>query len=78
MSKLLRHDALKENLQISSDGYILVEELLQHRFLKDKCSIEDIKRIVNKNDKQRFNLIVNSSGKLIIKANQGHSIQVSE
>ncbi|KAH1019859.1 hypothetical protein HUJ04_009613, partial [Dendroctonus ponderosae] len=40
------------------------------------CTVEDIKRVVDSSDKQRFSLRV-FNGVLEICANQGHSIQVS-
>jgi len=42
--------------------------------LKD-VSVEDILRLVEKNEKKRFAL-EDRDGKLFIKANQGHTIQV--
>lgn len=59
----------------SSDGYVDLEILLKHRTFSGKYSIEDIKRVVSNNNKQRFKLRLNqTSNKLEIKANQGHSI----
>ena len=34
MSYLLRHGAEKEGLMIRSDGYILMDDLLNHRTMK--------------------------------------------
>jgi len=39
-------------------------------------TIEDVKRIVKSNDKQRFSLEEDQDGRLKIRANQGHSIEV--
>lgn len=44
MSYLLRHGALKEKINIRSDGFVLINELLQHRNLKGN-SLDDIKRV---------------------------------
>ncbi|VEN42441.1 unnamed protein product [Callosobruchus maculatus] len=75
LSWLLRHGAVKERLTIGADGYIRVADLLNHRSLKGKCSIDDIKKIVETNDKQRFSLRCDENNELEICANQGHSLQ---
>ncbi|GLV37168.1 tRNA 2'-phosphotransferase [Carabus blaptoides fortunei] len=74
LSWLLRHGAVKESLPINPDGFINVQTILQHRSLRGKCSVEDIKRIVVNNDKQRFALR-SSDNVLEIRANQGHSVK---
>ena len=33
---LLRHNAVKEGLKISPDGYVLLDEILNHKMLKSK------------------------------------------
>lgn len=68
---MLRHGAVKEGLNIKSNGFIKVDELLN----KSLCNytVDDIKRVVKNNNKQRFTLD-NNNGVLEIKANQGHSI----
>ncbi|XP_045452099.1 tRNA 2'-phosphotransferase 1 [Melitaea cinxia] len=79
LSWLLRHGATKECLNISSDGYISVREILQHRSLRGRYNKEDIERVVATNSKQRFKLRFNNSTNILeIKANQGHSIQISD
>ena len=53
LSYLLRHGALKEGLPIDNNGFIPVSVLLRHNRLKShKCTLEDIHRIVENNDKQ--------------------------
>lgn len=75
LSYLLRHGSIKEGLNIKPNGFVVVSELLNklHHY-----TINDIKRIVENNNKQRFTLnTINSV--LEIKANQGHSIsKISE
>lgn len=66
---------MKEKLPIQTNGYINLDVLLAHKSLNGKCNIEDIKRIVANNNKQRFTLN-NHNGVLEIRANQGHSLQV--
>lgn len=71
LSYLLRHGAVKEGLAIKADGFISINELLARK-LKG-YTFEDIKQVVETNDKQRFMLCCNN-GTWEIKANQGHSI----
>lgn len=75
LSKLLRHGAVKEKLSIDEAGFVAVNEILNHNRLKThKATLEDLKRVVDTNDKQRFKLL-QDGGKLLICANQGHSIK---
>lgn len=76
LSWLLRHAAISEGLNLSSEGFIPVSEILRHEKFRVKYTEEDIKRVVALNDKQRFFLRYNN-GVLEIRANQGHSIPVS-
>ncbi|ERL95563.1 hypothetical protein D910_12824, partial [Dendroctonus ponderosae] len=73
LSRILRHRAREEHLCISQEGYVAVDELLKNRYFHN-CTVEDIKRVVDSSDKQRFSLRV-FNGALEICANQGHSIQ---
>lgn len=75
LSWLLRHAACREGLNISSEGFIPVSEILNHRKLRQKFTVEDIKRIVQFSDKQRFDL-KSIGGVLKIRANQGHTLEV--
>lgn len=84
LSYLLRHGAVKEKLNIDSNGYIPVSEILNHQRLKShKCTFDDMLRIVENNDKKRFHLerIDESSSSeekpefYKICATQGHSIK---
>lgn len=75
LSKLLRHRATSENLDIDANGFVDVAELLNHRFLKSNhASLHDIQKVVDTNDKKRFKLET-IDGKLKICALQGHSIK---
>lgn len=76
LSKVLRHQAKEFGLDISSDGYVCVSDMLNLQFLKSsKTTVEDIKRVVENNDKKRYTLSL-IDDKLYIRANQGHSIAV--
>ena len=61
---------------LPTGGFLYVDDLLQleqfHRFTE-----VDVESVVKSNDKQRFTLETEGeSGKLKIRANQGHSIDV--
>jgi 2'-phosphotransferase len=72
LSYLLRHGAEKEKLAIDEKGYVALNDILNHNRIKcNKATLEDIKRIVEDNDKKRFTI----SGDYIC-ANQGHSLKV--
>lgn len=65
-------------LLLNSDGFIFVDELLAHGQFSS-FSVEDVERVVATNDKQRFKLQNHpENGHLQIRANQGHTVQVSE
>ncbi|XP_016332488.1 tRNA 2'-phosphotransferase 1-like isoform X1 [Sinocyclocheilus anshuiensis] len=78
LSYALRHGASKMGLQMNSDGFVFVEELLAHKQFHS-FSLEDVERVVATNDKQRFKLCHHpEDGHLQIRANQGHSVQVTD
>lgn len=65
-------------MNIGADGFVDVADIEQHRRFRGRFTIADIQYVVAENDKQRFTLRTHPvSGKLQIKANQGHSIQAS-
>lgn len=72
----MRHGAVKEGIQISSEGFVNVADVLNHKSLRNRYTLEDIKRAVDTNDKQRFKLRCNNNIWEIC-ANQGHSLKVS-
>jgi putative RNA 2'-phosphotransferase len=69
MSLLLRHKPEQENLKLDGQGYVLVDELIE----KLKITEDDIRWIIDNNDKKRF---VFNSDETMIRAAQGHSISV--
>lgn len=76
MSYALRHGASQLGLQMGTDGFLFVEDLLAHPQFHS-YSLEDVERVVATNDKQRFKLCTHpENGRLQIRANQGHSVQV--
>ncbi|XP_064182198.1 tRNA 2'-phosphotransferase 1 [Anguilla rostrata] len=78
LSFVLRHGAAQMGLDMSSDGFLFVEDLLSHPQF-GSFSLEDVERVVATNDKQRFKLCTHpEDGRLQIRANQGHTVQVAE
>ncbi|XP_070639502.1 tRNA 2'-phosphotransferase 1 isoform X1 [Bos indicus] len=78
LSYALRHGALKLGLPMGADGFVPLDALLQLPQFRS-FSAEDVQRVVDTNVKQRFALQPGdpSTGPLI-RANQGHSLQVPE
>ncbi|KAF0554876.1 putative tRNA 2-phosphotransferase [Gigaspora margarita] len=79
LSYVLRHHAKDEGLVIREDGYVKLDDLLKLPRFK-RTTFEDIKFVVDNNDKKRFTLTQEVSdddaSSWWIRANQGHSIEV--
>lgn len=75
LSWILRHGALKEGLNITSDGFVKIEDILSRPKWKNQFTLDDIKRVTDNNSKKRFT-IKSEHSVLYIKANQGHTIEV--
>mmetsp|Transcript_20985 Transcript_20985/g.51575 ORF Transcript_20985/g.51575 Transcript_20985/m.51575 type:complete len:259 (+) Transcript_20985:128-904(+) len=89
LSWALRHQALAIGLTILPDGYVPVDEILSSTHPKLKgTTLEEIQKVVETSDKQRFRLDqkfrsdfygpsgANADEKILcIRANQGHSIK---
>lgn len=80
LSRILRHQAPQLGLKVRSDGYVIVKELLSLH-IKTQAglplkahSVDDLKEVVKMDDKQRFGLR-EENGQLLIRANQGHSLE---
>uniref|UniRef100_A0A452IMH6 2'-phosphotransferase n=1 Tax=Gopherus agassizii TaxID=38772 RepID=A0A452IMH6_9SAUR len=78
LSYVLRHGAAQLGLEMGADGFVDVAALLSlPRF--GGVSVADVRHVVETNEKCRFALRSHpSDGRLQIRANQGHSLQVSE
>uniref|UniRef100_W8C327 2'-phosphotransferase n=1 Tax=Ceratitis capitata TaxID=7213 RepID=W8C327_CERCA len=76
LSWLLRHGAIKEGLDIQTDGFVRVDSITEHPKFKRDFTLEVLKNIVAKDKKQRYSLRQNNNGFYEIRANQGHSIAV--
>ncbi|KAG9653547.1 phosphotransferase KptA/Tpt1, partial [Aureobasidium melanogenum] len=108
LSKLLRHSAEKEGLQLDAAGYINLKDVLNNQRIRGlKATLAEVKQIVAENDKQRFSLIHKSAAAstssvpaddaatsttsdvpnqlpelddpadYLIRANQGHSLEIA-
>lgn len=74
LSWALRHAAPTLGLDMGSDGYVPLAQLLSHSHAKFRgMTNESVQRVVASNDKQRFSL-AQRNGEWFIRANQGHSI----
>ncbi|KAJ4470165.1 phosphotransferase KptA/Tpt1, partial [Lentinula aciculospora] len=81
LSWLLRHQGRFQGIQIRSDGYACVQDVLKHDSLKN-VDFMDIENVVKKDSKGRFTLSFEgdrSEGEhWWIRANQGHSIETAD
>ncbi len=75
MTRILRHEAVRLNLSVSSNGFVPVHELIA---LRPNTTESEIETCVKCNDKQRFALKRGEDGMLFIRANQGHSHGVAK
>ncbi|KAM7512086.1 hypothetical protein LguiB_010961 [Lonicera macranthoides] len=83
LTRILRHMASELSLNVRSDGFVKVQDLLKLN-LKTYADIplrshtvDDIREAVRKDSKQRFSLL-EENGELLIRANQGHTITAIE
>ena len=73
---VLRHKAVELGLKIRDDGSVPVEDLLKLPNL-NHATLEQVRYVVEHNDKQRFNLFTENN-KEYIRASQGHSGDVGK
>ena len=76
LSYILRHQAVKEHIAITQDGWVKVSDILQWKGLKRlRTTLDDLRQVVASNDKQRYTMAeIPELHALCIRANQGHSI----
>lgn len=83
LTRILRHMASELRLNMRSDGYVKVEDLLKlnMKTFADiplrSHTVGDIREAVSTDNKQRFSLL-EENGELWIRANQGHSVKTVE
>jgi putative RNA 2'-phosphotransferase len=74
LSYVLRHDPRSIGIELSSAGWVAVEDLLEGaRQHGTRITREQLEEVVRNSDKQRFAF---SEDRLHIRANQGHSVPV--
>ena len=71
---LLRHNAESEGFTFLDGGYLPVEDVLRHRRFQG-FTVGDVEEVVRNCSKQRYALKEAEDGRLLIRANQGHSIK---
>jgi len=59
-----------------SGGFLYVDDIFQKVQKLRRYTLEDVKHVVESNDKQRFSMEQDKDGHWMIRANQGHSIEV--
>jgi 2'-phosphotransferase len=77
LAYVLRHGARREGFVLLEGGYLAVDDILNHKKFRNLCDERDIRRIVAFDSKRRYSLS-RKNGKLSIRANQGHSIEVED
>ena len=78
LSRILRHDAVRLSLPMRTDGYALVQKVLELDPLHSmRVTTTDLERVVLNNSKQRFSIVAESVG-LLIRAVQGHSLAFAQ
>ena len=73
VSYILRHNPEEIDIKLDINGWVYVEEFINKSQTKFKFTFEDLKQVVNNNNKKRF---VFSDDYKKIKAQQGHSVKV--
>lgn len=74
LSLVLRHKPEEIQLELNENGWADIDELIEKCAKRNiQFSTEDLKQVVENNDKQRFSLDLTRNK---IRANQGHSIQI--
>ncbi len=76
LSKILRHSPEIVHIQLDKNGWTDVKILLEKigKYTKTKITFDELEYVVENNDKKRFAF---NADKTMIRANQGHSIQVA-
>jgi 2'-phosphotransferase len=76
LSWCLRHGIAKLGLNMDSEGYVRLDDIMVHPEVDLKgATIEEVQSVVDNNDKKRFSMITKGTV-LMIRANQGHSENV--
>jgi 2'-phosphotransferase len=79
LTKILRHQVLDFGLDMDSEGYIKLNDIISIGLKEFKdLEIEHFVNIVENNNKKRLDLKLNSDGIYLIRANQGHSDSIGK
>eukprot|EP00118_Oscarella_pearsei_P006709 m.30803 g.30803 ORF g.30803 m.30803 type:complete len:218 (+) comp31397_c0_seq5:110-763(+) len=78
LSYILRHGADKKGIRLQDGGFAYLDDILAlPEFQKNGWTGSDVERVVTNNDKQRYALREEpTTGKMQIRANQGHTLPV--
>ncbi|GAB1601254.1 tRNA 2'-phosphotransferase 1-like isoform X1 [Argonauta hians] len=77
LSFILRHPNDHFRQLMNKEGYIYVEHILRLGRFRGRIGLRDIHRIVESNSKRRFAIDYDSNGNAMIRATQGHSVDVN-
>ncbi|CAK0820423.1 unnamed protein product, partial [Prorocentrum cordatum] len=76
-SYVLRHAAHKLDVRIRKDGFVRLREIMKLRNFKP-YNLEEIMAAVYFDEKERYTMVREFDGELLIRANQGHTMKVVE
>merc|ERR1719424_2246862 len=76
-SYVLRHAAHKMDVRIRKDGYVRLREIMKLRNFKP-YDLEELMAVVYFDSKERYTMVREYDGELLIRANQGHTMKVVE
>ncbi|XP_052827416.1 tRNA 2'-phosphotransferase 1-like [Octopus bimaculoides] len=76
LSFILRHPKKDSRLQMDEEGYIYVKDILKTWKFRN-LGLQDVLHIVETNDKQRFAVKQDVYERFMIRATQGHSVEVN-
>ena len=75
LTKILRHSADQHKLPVRDDGYISLDRVLGVPLFEDRgVTRDDVLALVETDSKLRYGVTDDEEGKLLIRANQGHSL----
>ncbi len=77
-TEILRHKIIEYNLNIDKNGYVKLDDVLGLNFKEfDNITIDDVKNIVDTNEKKRLELLTKDNV-VYIRATQGHSNDIGK
>uniref|UniRef100_A0A7S1F3Z9 2'-phosphotransferase n=1 Tax=Noctiluca scintillans TaxID=2966 RepID=A0A7S1F3Z9_NOCSC len=76
-SYVLRHAAHKLDVRIRKDGFVRMNEIMRLKNFK-QYRLEELMAVVYFDEKERYTMVREFDGELLIRANQGHTMKVVE